>query len=177
MVEPKIIKTDLEFRSLSQLTGVSKIVIHHTGNDEDDDLSAKEIHAIHKGMGWAGIGYHFVIRKNGVIESGRPEWAWGAHAEIYNPYTIAVHLCGNFELDAVHPTAAQIESAAYLIGWLCEKYNLTPDAGHVVGHRDLMATACPGKNLYLPNPVTGETLMQTIRGKAIWYQQNYQKGD
>jgi hypothetical protein len=42
---------------------------------------------------------------------------------------------------------------------------LIPNATHVVGHRDLMATACPGKYLY--------DQLQTIRGKAIWYQQHY----
>jgi len=30
---------------------------------------------MHKGKGWAGIGYHFVVRKDGKIERGRPEWA------------------------------------------------------------------------------------------------------
>ena len=59
--------------------------------------------------------------------------------------------------------------AAYLIGWLCEKYDIVPDKNGVKGHRDLMATACPGSNLY--------EKLQTIRGKAIWYQQHYQKGD
>jgi len=34
----------------------------------------------------------------------------------------------------------------------------------VVGHRDLMSTACPGENLYMH--------MDDIRGKAIYYQEN-----
>ncbi|MBP9550733.1 MAG: hypothetical protein KBE34_02250, partial [Veillonella sp.] len=29
--------------------------------------------------GWAGIGYHFVIRKDGTIERGRPLSVVGAH--------------------------------------------------------------------------------------------------
>lgn len=175
MIKPNIIDYELEFDSLNERYDTNKIVVHHTGNPTDDDLSAEEIHRIHRAQGWSGVGYHYIIRKDGTIEQGRPEWAWGAHAEQYNPYTLAVHLCGNFEIGI--PTAAQIESAAYLIGYLCEKYDLVPDKDHVVGHRDLMATACPGKHLYIENPVTGESLMQTIRGKSIWYQQNCMEGD
>ena len=51
-----------------------------------------------------------------------------------------------------------------LIATICHDYQLPIDKEHVVGHRDLMATACPGANLYKE--------LQTIRGKAIWYQQN-----
>ena len=167
MIEPRIRETDLDFTSLTPLIRVSKIVVHHTGNEEDDDLSAEDIHRIHRAMGWAGIGYHYVIRKNGDIERGRPEDCIGSHAYGWNWETLGVHLCGNFEL--VEPTQRQIESAAYLIGWLCDKYHVVPDKYHVVGHRDLMPTACPGENLY--------KILQTIRGKAIWYEQNYKGGD
>ena len=37
------------------------IVLHHTGNPSDDDLSAAEIDASHKAQGWMCIGYHYVI--------------------------------------------------------------------------------------------------------------------
>lgn len=47
-------------------------------------------------------------------------------------------------------------------------YGLDPQV-NVVGHRDLMATACPGENLY--------EMMDTIRGKARWYMENYKEGD
>lgn len=167
MIEPKIIETDLDFSSLSARDDTDLIVVHHTGNPYDDDLSAEEIHESHQSLGWSGIGYHFVIRKNGDIERGRPEWAVGAHAQGFNWNSIGIHLCGNFEY--AEPTAQQIESASYLIGYLCDEYGLTPDKDHVKGHCDLMPTACPGENLY--------NILQTIRGKAIWYMQHYQGGD
>lgn len=168
MIEPKIINYGLSFRPLTERLRTDIIVVHHTGNPYDDDLSAKEIHRSHiVNNGWAGCGYHFIVRKNGAIEEGRPLWAMGSHAYGENWRSVGVHVCGNFEI--AEPTAAQIENTAYLIGWLCDYYDLTPDAEHVVGHRDLMATACPGENLY--------RLLQTIRGKAIWYEQNYKEGD
>lgn len=163
MRSPDLVDYGLEFVSLTARDRTTKIVIHHTGNAQDDDLSAEQIHSSHLMQGWSGIGYHYVIRKDGTVEIGRPEWAVGAHAHGFNWNTIGIHVCGNFELAT--PTPAQIESLAYLVGWLCDKYGLTPDADRIVGHRDLMATACPGQQLY--------DILQTVRGKAIWYQQNY----
>lgn len=158
----KIKETNLEFSGLDRRNTTSAVVIHHTGNPTDDDLSAEEIHNSHKAQGWAGIGYHYVVRKDGAIERGRPEKTIGAHAYGNNWYTIGIHVCGNFELAT--PTAKQIEAAAMLLANVCDRYHLTIDGAHVVGHRDLDATACPGTNLY--------SILQTIRGKAIWYQQN-----
>ena len=167
MIEPTFVDYGLEFRNLYPRQDTEQIVVHHTGDDVDDDLSAEDIHRIHLCNGWSGIGYHYVIRKDGSIEFGRPFWAVGAHAEGENLNSVGIHVCGNFEI--AEPTDKQIESLAYLIGWLCDKYDMIPNADHVKGHRDLMPTACPGENLY--------KILQTIRGKAVWYMQNYQGGD
>lgn len=135
------------------------IVIHHTGNPQDDDLSAAEINESHQDKGWVCIGYHYVIRKDGTVEIGRPDWAIGAHTYGKNIHTIGVHVCGNFEIG--EPTAAQSESLAMLLSNLCTDYGLPIDRDHIVGHRELMPTACPGLNLYAQ--------MDTIVGKAAFY--------
>ena len=134
-------------------------VVHHTGNPWDDDLSAAEIDASHKGQGWTCIGYHYVIRKDGTVEQGRPHWTIGAHASGENYHTIGIHICGNFEIG--EPTDEQIESLAMLLANLCTDYGLSIDRDHVVGHRELMSTACPGRNLY--------EMMDTVVGKANFY--------
>ena len=99
--------------------------------------------------------------KDGTIEIGRPHWTIGAHTYGENSHTIGIHVCGNFEIG--EPTSKQIESLAMLLANICTDYGLPIDTTHVVGHRDLMATACPGYNLY--------KILQTIRGKAVFYQQ------
>lgn len=136
-----------------------QIVIHHTGNPTDDDLSAVEINESHMRQGWSCIGYHYVIRKDGTVEAGRPHWTVGAHAYRHNGHTIGIHVCGNFE--EAEPTDAQIESTAMLLANLCTDYGLPIDRDHIVGHRELMATACPGGNLFAQ--------MDTIVGKANFY--------
>jgi hypothetical protein len=136
------------------------VVIHHTGCN-DIDASAEQIHGWHLGNGWAGIGYHYVIRKDGTIERGRPEWAIGSHAYGENSHTIGIHLSGDFE--QAQPTSQQIEKCALLIADICERYGLPINVDTVVGHGELMATSCPGKNL--------QALLDdgTLTGKAVWY--------
>lgn len=155
-----IVETNLNFNSLSERSYTDMTVIHHTGSP-DMNASAEEIHGWHLGNGWAGIGYHYVIRKDGTIERGRPEWAIGSHAYGDNSHTIGIHLCGDFS--AVEPTEIQIDKCAMLIADICERYGISIDRNHIVGHGELMATDCPGDNL--------QALLDdnTIIGKAIWW--------
>lgn len=155
-----IVETGLEFSSLSERSYTDMIVIHHTGCN-DIDASAEQIHGWHLNQGWAGIGYHYVIRKDGTIERGRPEWAIGSHAYGENSHTIGIHLSGDFE--QAKPTSDQIEKCAELVADICDRYGIPIDRDHVVGHGELMATSCPGTNL--------QVLLDdgTITGKAVYY--------
>lgn len=155
-----VVETNLDFTSLSERSYTDMIVIHHTGSP-DMDASAEQIHQWHLGNGWAGIGYHYVIRKDGTIERGRPEWAIGSHAYGENSHTIGIHLSGDFS--AVEPTEEQIEKCAMLVADICDRYGIPFDRAHIVGHGELMATDCPGTNL--------QALLNdgTIVGKAVWY--------
>lgn len=141
----KLRTPQLNFASLSTRPVTDMIVLHHTGGN-DIDASAEQIHGWHVAQGWAGCGYHFVIRKDGTVEIGRPEWATGSHAYGENNHTLGIHLSGDFE--QATPTAAQIQACAELVADLCRDYKIPLDRKHIVGHRDLMATDCPGKNLY-----------------------------
>ena len=140
----------------------SLIVLHHTGGSAGEDPDAAEIDAAHRWLGWAGIGYHFLIRRDGTVEAGRPMLAVGAHAEGANHESVGVALCGNFCEDV--PTSMQLESCAMLLAILSSTFGFEPDAERIVGHRDLSATACPGDALY-------EQIPELI-GKAVWYQMN-----
>lgn len=151
----EIKETNLKFNGLSDIKERKQtnfIVIHHSASKED--LTVEEIHKYHRDqLGWAGIGYHFYIRKDGKIYRGRPEQKSGAHTEPYfdkkqnkeigvNSSSIGICLSGNFEIE--QPTEKQLKALKEIIGYLRTKY---PNA-EIVGHRDLNATTCPGKNLY-----------------------------
>ena len=128
----------------------TRIIIHHTSGSKtsDPDPSAAEINKWHTAppRNWNCIGYHYVIRKNGSIEKGRNEDEIGAHAEGANNDSIGIHVGGEFMY--FKPTEKQIESLIKLIQQLCKKYNIPIDRKHILGHREVGQTDCPGDNLY-----------------------------
>lgn len=147
--EPPIKKLFLQFTEYEKRPSTEMIVIHHAGFPEGDkDSSAQELHKFHQQTnGWAGIGYHYVIRKDGTIEQGRRPQMIGAHAYQHNKNSIGICVAGNFNL--AKPQAAQMDSLKLLTAWLCQRYKLNPmGKGVIVGHRDLNDTTCPGDNLY-----------------------------
>ena len=114
----EIIENGLVFNNLKRRSSTSMVVLHHSASR---DVPAAEIHALHLAKGWYGIGYHFVIRKNGSIERGRPLEMIGAHAgpEV-NGHSIGICLTGDFMKEV--PVAAQIESLLKLLAWLNQTY-------------------------------------------------------
>ncbi|EEQ48915.1 peptidoglycan recognition protein family protein [Selenomonas flueggei] len=142
--------TYLSFGPLENRFVTDCIVVHHIGNT-NADVSAETVHEWHLHNGWSGIGYHFLIRKDGTIEEGRPMGTVGAHVYGENRHTIGINIVGDFE--SAVPTEAQKHSAAHLIAALCIVYQLNPIWGVTVkGHRDFNATACPGRYLYAEMP-------------------------
>lgn len=147
---PRIKDTDLIIMldDTSEREVTKKIIVHHTGNATDVDMSALEAHLLHKyDFEWAGIGYHYVIRKDGTIEKGRPEHLMGAHSYGHNKDSIGIALSGNFDL--ADPTEYQMRSLITLSAYLAYKYDLElDDKGTLFGHRDMNDTRCPGDSLY-----------------------------
>lgn len=133
----KIIETNLKFNSNYQERGgkPTGIVLHHAAANG----SVNDVHNWHLGNGWAGIGYHFYVRKDGSVYRGRPENWYGAHTANHNE-KIGICAEGNFEIDVM--SVAQKNAIIELLDYLYDKYGKLK----VYGHRDLDATACPGKN-------------------------------
>ena len=147
--EPMIYKRFLDFTEYEERPETNCIVIHHTGfPDVDKDSKIIDIHKLHQEVnGWAGVGYHYLIRKNGMIEQGRLPEAIGAHAYQHNKTSIGVCLTGNFDIGK--PTKEQMASVKELTAWLCRKYDIDSyKKGAIVGHRNLNDTSCPGEALY-----------------------------
>ena len=153
----EIVETNLDFGDLSEREQTNMIVVHHVG-EITRDVSAEEIHGWHKNNGWSGIGYHFVIRKDGTIERGRPQEMIGSHAKGFNWESVGINVVGDFEQE--EPMPEQVESLARLVAYLEDQYAEL----QVSGHRDLMSTDCPGANLYC--------LLPDLGGKVEYYQAN-----
>lgn len=136
----QIIYTNLFNRQLPQRKETNRIFVHHTAGA---DNSAAEIHQMHIHRGWAGIGYHYIIRANGNLEQGRPESARGAHAgPTANNDSIGIGLTGNFNIQNRQPTIAQMNTLVRIIRDIKQRLGQ-----HITVHKhsEVMATACPGR--------------------------------
>lgn len=72
-------------------------VSHCAATKPDMDIGAAEITRWHKAKGYFTIGYHYVIRRNGKIENGRPIEQPGAHAQGHNAESIGICMAGGID--------------------------------------------------------------------------------
>ena len=91
---------EAEFRSATR--DITEVVVHWTAHFINQDIGAEEIHGQHKTDGFKGIGYHYVIRKDGTIERGRPINKRGAHAKAngHNEFSIGVAFVGGYMVNS-----------------------------------------------------------------------------
>jgi N-acetylmuramoyl-L-alanine amidase len=128
------------------MSRVTHVVVHYSATYEDQNLTRADIDKMHKARGWKGIGYHYVIRRNGMVEVGRPETQVGAHVGGQNSGKIGICCVGGLNratgpnVGVDNRTPEQIAALVTLIRDILKRH---PGA-KVVGHRDLAATQCPG---------------------------------
>ncbi len=123
---------------------ITLIVVHCSAVRPDQSSSAAQINTWHLRRGWKlGIGYHYVVRRNGTIEEGRPEWMVGAHCKNHNEHSIGVCYEGGLNSRGQPEdtrTEAQKAAMRKLLAQLHQRY---PGA-LIVGHHDLNPQkACP----------------------------------
>jgi len=132
-------QTNLKFsKFVSKRLTTNKVVLHHAAAKRCD---AETIHRWHLSNGWAGIGYHFVVRKDGTIEQGRQIDSVGAHCTGHNGDSIGICFEGDFTEEKMSQT--QINAGKELIKYIRHLYG---QGIRICKHSDLYATSCPGKN-------------------------------
>lgn len=122
------------------------IAVHCSATTEKMNIGAADIDKWHRQRGWACIGYHYVIRRDGTVEQGRDEAVIGSHVQGWNANSVAVCMVGGVDANDVSKavnnfTPAQFASLKKLLGQLKTRY---PKA-KIQGHRDFpnVAKACP----------------------------------
>ncbi len=133
-------------RPLSQ---VNYLAIHHTAGP--DTQSPVEIANYHiNNNGWGGIGYHFLIAKDGNVFYVGDISTARANVANLNEQVLGICIIGNFTQGRV-PSNEQLDSAHKLCDFFINNY---PDLSNVTswdkvrGHKELpgQSTACPGDN-------------------------------
>lgn len=129
---------------------VKFIAVHCSATPPSQDIGVKELDRMHRLRGFNGIGYHFVIRRNGTVEVGRSLTQRGAHVEDWNHCSVGVCLVGGVDATSkmkpeTNFTQAQMSALHNLILDLLKQF----PAASVRGHRDFpnVAKACPSFNV------------------------------
>lgn len=167
--EPRIYSTgEWGARSPRSLSVLSKkpsyIVVHHTATSNGTATTqaaafslARSIQNYHMNSnGWSDTGQQFTVSRGGYAMEGRHQslsrlrsgtsFMQGAHvgAGTVNSSSIGIENEGIYT--SVAPPAALYNRLVELCAYICDKYGIA--SNQIFGHRDFMATACPGNVLY-----------------------------
>lgn len=127
------------------IKSVDLIVVHCSATRATDDIGAEDIDRWHKQRGWFRIGYHYVIRRDGTVEKGRPDDQPGAHARGYNHVSLGICMAGGVAANGKTPennfTPAQFKSLEDLVKRLLNEHPHALPIGH--GQLPGVAKACP----------------------------------
>ena len=118
------------------------IVIHCSNTPPTMDIGEKELNRWRRQWGYPDSGFHFVIRRDGTIETGRNPLAVGRHTVAHDFTSIGVCLIGGVNESNVPEnnfTPAQWDSLIKLLKGLKTKY---PEA-KIIGHNEVAQKSCP----------------------------------
>lgn len=122
---------------LSTRPRTTYIALHHS---ESTTATPQQVDSWHKSNGWSGIGYHFLVRKDGSIYRGRPLNSMGAHVSGMNSCSLGICAEGRYTYETM--PWAQKKAICELLVYLKGIY---PNA-QIVGHREIGSSDCPGNN-------------------------------
>ena len=126
------------------MRSITLIIVHCSAVRPDQTSSVAQIDTWHHDRGFKfGVGYHYVVRRNGEIEAGRPEWLVGAHCVNHNKYSIGVCYEGGLNARGQPEDTRTPEQKVALRKLLEDLHRRYPRAV-IVGHHDLNPMkACP----------------------------------
>jgi N-acetyl-anhydromuramyl-L-alanine amidase AmpD len=124
-----------------------EIIIHCASTKPSMDTDAADIDRWHRERGFLKIGYHFVIKRDGTVETGRELLEVGAHAKGHNSRSVGVCMIGGMKQESsaseTNFTKAQWASLAKVVDELVETF---PEA-RVRGHDEVANKECPTFNV------------------------------
>lgn len=115
---------------------INKIIIHCSATRSDMDFSEQQLESAHQLRGFRECGYHFYVRKSGIISDMRDVAVPGAHCKGHNEDSIGICYEGGLAPDrtpADTRTFKQKYAMVSLVRYLLQDY---PGA-QVYGHREL----------------------------------------
>lgn len=163
-------------------TNPDKILVHHTDTANSTDYSQAHAYALARSIqnyhmdsnGWSDTGQHFTVSRGGFITEGRHNslskltagsgMVVGAHCPGQNDKAIGIENEGTYM--TVTPPAALYNKLVDLCAYICQQYGIA--ATRIYGHRDFLATDCPGDVLYSMLPQLRTDVAAKLAGGTAW---------
>lgn len=140
----------------------NKIIVHHTATANSTNYTQSHAFALARSIqnyhmnnnGWSDTGQNLTISRGGYVMEGRHTslshltsrsgWVTSAHCPGQNTTGVGIENEGTYT--SVQPTAALWNKLVDTCAYICQQFSIAPS--QIFGHRDFVATACPGNALY-----------------------------
>ena len=114
---------------------IDKVIIHCSATPDGRDYTVADIDRWHRERGFDGIGYHYVVYRDGSIHAGRDVAKMGAHCKGQNANSIGICYVGGLDANGKAKdtrTEAQKRALRVLVAKLVKEYPIK----EILGHRD-----------------------------------------
>ena len=115
---------------------ITMIVLHCSSIKPNVHQDIKDVDAYHKSKGWKGVGYHFYVRRDGTVETGRRLEEVGAHCVGHNSHSIGICYEGGLNSKGVAEDTRTPQQVRALREIVEQMHAYFPNAV-IVGHHDL----------------------------------------
>lgn len=122
---------------------INRIILHCSATPEGKDFTVADIDRWHKARGWQGIGYHYVVYRDGSVHNGRDIAVAGAHTSGYNKNSIGVCYIGGVATDGKTPKDTRTAEQRVALRELVERLKKQFPKATIHGHYEFAAKACP----------------------------------
>lgn len=122
---------------------ITEIIVHCTATPAGLPVTVEQIDANHRSLGWAGIGYHYLIDLKGQIHKGRDIRRPGAHCRGHNAHSIGVAYVGGLSPDGLAACDTRTDAQRLAMAALLKRLHREFPGSTICGHRDFAAKACP----------------------------------
>ena len=145
---------------------VKRIYVHTAAKKGDTNIDKMRRYHVNV-KGWADVGYHLLIPKDGSIQEGRRLYKRGAGVKGDNRNSL--HICVAGHGDYEPWTDEQDATMITLLAAMCEEFELEP--ADVLGHREfwekrgqMPGKTCPGKMVNMDTVRAGveSTMLSTL---------------
>ena len=143
------------------------IQVHCSATKPSMDIGAETINQWHLDRGWSGIGYHYVVRKDGTVELGRPIAKDPAGIKGHNSNAVAVCYVGGLAEDGSSEFDALPEVQYEALVALIKHIHAQIPNAEIVGHSELAAKDCPCLDMDKLRAADNSTYMISSEGRQL----------